>query len=274
MKIILAVFCVLCTPMLLAHGSVTEKIRQLDEKIVADPDNLQWRFQRGVQWLLNTQADHALDDLEFVLDRDAIYPQLQLYLGRAYVLAGHFAEAEEAFSTALLSAYGNADAEKDVLIQRGSLRQQRKQYAGAAEDWLRVIQLSTEPQSDWLLFAARNVYASGLQQKAIAILEQGLVQLGPVQLFHEQIIEWLLNQQQFDAAYARFDQLIQQSERPDLWHVRKADVLSQQKNKIAARQHYDAAWQLVQQLPAHIRQRAASVEYEQQLQKKLAAVSH
>jgi len=255
-----------------AHGDVSEKIRQLNAKVAVEPDNLQWRFQRGVQWLLNQHADDALDDFNVVAARDPMYPQIYFYLARSHAMEGNRDDALAAFEMAVMLSADNAEAQKDVLIQRASFLQQQKRYAAAADDWRRVLQLAQHPQSDWWLLAARNLYVAGARDKAMQLLDESMLKMGPVLLFEEQQIDWLLAQQKNDAALQRLDQLVARSERPELWLIRKGDVLLANNDKTQALEHFQQALDRFAQLPDHVKQRPATRQQLQQLQNKIASM--
>lgn len=253
-----------------AHGNVSEKIRQLNEKIERDPTHLPTRFARGVNWLLNTQADHALDDFNYVVEHDPHYPQVHLYLGRSHAALGDLDDAIEALSRAVVISLHEPLQQREALLWRATVHEQQENYLAAADDWSRVIRLSEQPQADWWLFAARNLARAQLKHEALMLLDEAQAQLGTVPLLVEQAINWYIDDRAYEQALQRIDMLINSSERADLWWFRQGEVYEKQGKHELARQSFAKAQTQFSQLPDYVKTRPANQQFWQTVQRKVA----
>ena len=73
----------------------------------------------------------------------------------------------------------------------------------------------------------------------------------------------------YDQALARLDKLATQGERPEIWLVRRGDILERAERREEARAAYQAAWTAIESVPPSRRRVRATVDLENQLQSAL-----
>jgi tetratricopeptide (TPR) repeat protein len=265
-----------CTAMLTitpawSHGDINEKIQRLNQKIQQEPNNPDWYFQRGMNWLLNQHFDHAQEDFAVVRKLAPEHPHVALYVGRSLLGENKPQAARLEFDKALSLAANDTQQQTEVLRWRAQAFADMNDAGHAAEDWLAAAQRSPNPQPDWYALAAKALRNDKRPQEALAALERGITHLGDILLLQDAAMEIEVQLKRYDAALARVEKQLETAERRDRWWVRKGDILLAAEKTQAAKQAYQQAQQLFSALPEHVRSRPASQQEQQILQHKLAA---
>jgi len=152
-----------------------------------------------------------------------------------------------------------ARAEARVLRARALTRLQRP--TEAADEWSRVTPLLRRPTPDHYVERARAIVEAGEARlgEAVALLDEGILRLGPAATLDLLAIELDLRRGRPEAALARVDRQATAAPRHEGWLMRRGEILEQAGRPAEARAAYAAALGAVDALP-EARRRARAVE--------------
>ena len=140
-----------------------------------------------------------------------------------------------------------------------------KRYLGSAAEFGRVIKLTrsraerVEPDMYLRRAEALAHAGSAYLDEAIEGLDEGLAELGDVVSLQLYALELEQNAQLWDAALRRVERSIARSRRPEVWWVRRGELLCECGRLPEARQSFATALQQIDALPG-LRRRVPAVE--------------
>jgi Tfp pilus assembly protein PilF len=124
---------------LLRQGQSREAESAFRQALRDDPDNAEMRDGLGSALLMQGRAKEALPEFDRAVSIDPNHYAYRINRGVALLQLDRTAEAEQEFSTALQSA--NMDDQKAALLNLGRVRFRTKDYAGAEQNFSRLLTL-------------------------------------------------------------------------------------------------------------------------------------
>lgn len=231
------------------HPGIDEQIRDLNQRIVAEPENAALFLRRGE--LHRIHRDWAKSEADYLkalqLDPDLLVAQR--CLGKMKLESDQPEKALPALDRYLAERPGDADA----LVTRARARARVGRHAAAAEDFTAAIESQADgrPRPEYYLERARAQMAGGGKNLDAALrgLDEGLAALGQPVTLQNYAIELELKGRRFDQALARLDAMWATSARKETWLIRRGEILEVAGRREQARDSYRRALAAVEALP-------------------------
>jgi tetratricopeptide (TPR) repeat protein len=206
-----------------AHGSVQERIDDLDRRLAIQPDDPELLAERGALYALDEQWAAAVRDYEDALDADPTLPGLEHRLAHAAYQTGDAQRALELSARVLAREPRHADAH----LVRARAHLALGHHAEAVADFARSIQLSEtpSPRSYRELAKAQAAWGADHVDEALASLRDGMQRLGPLVSLVETAIELEEARDAHAAALALVDLLPPLVKDSPLWRLKRAELL-------------------------------------------------
>jgi predicted Zn-dependent protease len=230
-----------------AHPEIEEALARIDELLQADAKNAALYLQRGD---LNAQHNDLIAadrDFRHAAQLSPDLKGLDCARGSLALAKGRLPEARAFFDRAVQANASDAEA----LVLRAKTLDELGERAAALADLNAALERIATPAPD--LFLARSRLCSN-SADAIRSLDEGIQRIGPVPSL---LLRALMLEQKAgrtDAALARLDALIAESERKESWLKMRGDVLAKAQRPAEARQSYAAARDAIRRLPDWLQQ--------------------
>lgn len=233
----------LCACVLSAHPEIDDALARLNPLLAASPNDATLYLARGE--LYAKHADWPLAEANFLraAELSPRLPGLDLARGALALATGQLADAR-AFLDRALSA--TPDDPTALILRARTLAQLRLPTAALA-DYAAAFQLLPTLPPELVLERAA-LYASPAD--ALRSLDEAIARTGPVPALHSRALELELSLGRIDAALARLALLTSTSERRELFHKRRGDILAAAGRPAEARAAYIAALAAISALPA------------------------
>jgi len=247
----------------LAHGPGEERIEEISALLAEQGDQGVLYADRGRVYMDNQHWQEAMEDFNKAALLDPGYVEYDLDRARLAYSAGDYFRALDFISLYLLR---HETATEALLIQARSYRE-LGQYRLAVISYEKALATRSIAGArvlpEWYVEFAEILILTGEKDRALQILQQGIERLGTIGVFQVMAVDLEVSLGRYDAALKRIDQLLNQSQRQDLWLARRADILFRAGRREEAERSYRQAWAALQQLPQRLQNVPAS--------KKLAA---
>jgi len=241
-----------------AHDDLHEQIARCSEKIAAEPNNAALYRRRAELHRLHEDWDRALADLERAGELEPDHPELDHARARVLLDAGWPRSALVIIDRflALHPKHGPGlwlRARALAALELGG------ESAAAYDLALRHLQVRTP---DHFLERAEAWRARGPDHldHAIAGLDEGMAELGPIISLQKLAITCELEQRDYAAALKRVDRTLEAAVRKERWLARRGEVLELAGCPAEAMASYQGALAAIESLPARHRNVAATVE--------------
>lgn len=232
-----------------AHPGIDEQIRDVTQRIAADPDDATLYLRRGELHRIHRDWTKAETDYRRALELDPDLVVVQRCIGRMKVEAGKPEQALQPLDKYL----DERPHDSKALVTRARARAKLGRHASAAEDFTRAIESQTDgrPRPEYYLERAREQVATGPKNldEALRGLDEGLAVLGQPVTLQDYAIELELKGRRYDAALARLDALWATSARKETWLIRRGEILEKAGRRDEARDSYRRALSAVEALP-------------------------
>jgi tetratricopeptide (TPR) repeat protein len=249
---------------LLAHGDLHTQIEQVSKEIRTHP-KAELFLKRGELQRAHGEYDSALKDYDLAANADAAMSAVDLCRGKALLEAGRLEQASEALNRFLAKMPSHSEG----FLFRARVRKELKQYQEAAKDYSRSIELTMDPRPEHYLERSQAFLKAGDKKEALAGLEAGMVRLGDIATLQSAAIEIDIQEQRYDAALARVDQLLLKAERTDLLLFRRAEILRLSGREIKAQRTYQEVLTAIEALPARLRASKATQTLEREVRQAI-----
>ena len=235
-----------------AHEGLHEQIVAVTAKIKRDPKNASLYLQRGELHRLHRDWPRAAADY----DRAArLQPDLTIVdLARGKMLfESHRLQQAKLVLDRFLSRQPN---HVEGFITRARVLAKMGARVQAAQDFTQALTSTPEPE---LYLERAHVLAEDERhiEEALRGLDEGINRLGPLVTLQLLAIDLELRRQNYDAALGRLDLIAAQSERKEMWLVRRAEILRNAGRIEEARATFKAALVAIESLPPNRRQNRA-----------------
>lgn len=239
-----------CTWNAFGHGDLERRIHAKTKAITQAPQNATLYLERGFLYHQHEEWDNALADYlqaqrlgltEKILSYRMAETYLELYLFRAGLICTQQYLAQDSL---------------DVKIHklRGELFYKSRAYDDAIYSFEYVVQHSVDlTPENYVTLAEVYAMKSPLQKEAVLeVIEQGLEKLGAnVFVLQEQKLNYLKKFNLVKQAIAQYNLIINNSNRKEGWHYKKATYLYQQKKFKDAKIQAEAAIKAFEALKPH-----------------------
>lgn len=268
---ILFVFCLLMSSLrpALAHGPGLEEIDKLTAQIAESGEASNLYVKRARVYQGNGHWQEAMADFDKAAELDPEYVEYDLDRARLTLEAGEYLRTLDFIDLYLLRHRNTTEA----LLIRARSYQALEQYQQAAESFeFALADLSTidgRPSPEWYLEFAETLVLTGDKEKAVTALREGIERLGPISVFQVKAAELEADLGLFDSALKRVDQLLNQSQRKDLWLSRRADILAMAGREDEAQRTYQQAYAALKRLPQRMQNLPVSRELADSLQARI-----
>jgi tetratricopeptide (TPR) repeat protein len=234
-----------------AHQEIEDAIARLNAAIAAAPADAELYLTRGE--LYAKHEDFVTAEANYLRAEELAprLPRLALAQGRLALAQHQPAEARSHLDRAL--ALDPRDAE--ALIIRGRAYFASGDRGRALADYNAALALLPQPRPE--LYLERAGYFAA-PADAIRSLDEGIARLGPVHTLQLRALALEESLGRIDAALARIDGLMAQSERRESWLKHRGDLLARAARHAEARAAYAAAIAEIAALPDWLRDSPAT----------------
>jgi len=262
---------ILCTLLLVgfwwtlgfSHGDLDIRIQQATQSIAAEPDNEELYFHRGKLYYQHEEYQKGIADFQTAQEKGFEGELVHLFLAKCYYSQKDYCKAE---SEVHIFYKINPD---HVIAHNlyGKILYQKKAYAQSASEFQYVIDHSIQAKPENYINAANSWSAleseSGDRQ-AIALLEKGLDDLGPVVSLQQKLISTLMDTKRYAQAIALQKSIIDTKNRKESAYYTLYELTLASGN-IAAN-----AWNL---LPQRIKRNSAMITLKQKIYHQMQSLT-
>ncbi|HQS57230.1 MAG: hypothetical protein B7Y56_00315 [Gallionellales bacterium 35-53-114] len=240
-----------------SHGDLHDQIDKISQHIHSGKPEAALYLKRGQLYLQHGNYPDAIVDLGKSMELDPKLKVAHYHLAQAYLAEGSSDTAEQHIKLFLKSlgpdTYGGLSRGYGLL---GKIHQKKNEHMEAVQAFEKSLKNNTLPAPVDYLQIARSYVKSGqqYQQKAIDILDQGIVRLGPVVTLQEEAIELELLLGNYDAALGRVETLRSQGISDANIFFKQASVMSKAGRFEEAQGCYKKALAEIERLPAYKQQ--------------------
>ena len=244
------------------HAGIHERLKDMDKRIAADPENPDLYIKRGELHRLHRGWGAALADYQHAADRDSDSDVVPFVRGRMFFETGRWADAKTDLDRLLRARPDH----REGLLTRARLLVKLEQPLAAVADYDKVIAGLKNPTPEYYLERAKALTSAGPDhlEQALDGLDQGIERLGPVFTLVDFVIHIELSLNQYDRAFERLDQ-IRPSMAPERWFHRRGAILSRMGRTDEARKSYSQALESLHAAPVRRRSTRAAKEFETEL---------
>lgn len=233
----------------LAHGSLAERLAELDRGLAADPRSATLWIERASLLRAEGRSGEALADLARAERAGADRATLDRERGLALLAGRRPDEAEAALTRWLARTPDDAVAR----AARASAQEALGRHREAAGEYARA--LADAPQSpaapEWWVGRARALTATTPPDfdAAIRTLDDAAARLGPAPAFEQTALALEIRAGRTDAALARLARMANATPRPEGFLVQRAELLESAGRRDEAAAAYGAALAALEDLP-------------------------
>jgi tetratricopeptide (TPR) repeat protein len=249
-----------------AHGPGQHEILEITEQLASGGARAELYAKRAHIYQNNEMWREAMADLESAARMDSQNARYDLERANLAVAAGEYLRALDFIELYLLRRGDNTVA---ALIRArayralGQFQQAEDSYSAALAN---LAGYDGRPMPEWYIEYADTLLLDDKTHDALQVLQLGIDRLGTLSVFQVKAAELEGELGLYDSALARIEQLLNQSQRKDLWLARRADFLALAGRDEEARQSYGQAYAALKQLPARLQNLPVSRELADRLQ--------
>jgi tetratricopeptide (TPR) repeat protein len=213
------------------HGEITQQIRELNAAIALTPEDASLHLRRGELHRIHRDFAAATVDINRAEALGADPREAAICHGRALLEAGRLEAALLPLARVIELDPENGRA----WVLRGRALAELGRLAEAVHAFDRAIATLPTPDPDVFLARAVVQREAGDLSAALAGLDEGVAQLGPLVVLQEPALEIEFALGRVDAALARLDSVARQAAWPTPWLVRRAEALADAGRPVEAR---------------------------------------
>lgn len=239
--------------LLAAHGNLHKEIEAATRQIQAAPENVALWLERASLSRQHADFDGALRDLHHARTLDPAAAEYDFLIGRTYAGARFYKSAILHLDRFLAKSPDHAEA----LLLRAKSRFVTKDLSGACADYDKAITRIEKPTPGQFLEQA---HAHALNPgagpiTAIARLEAAMERIGRVPTLQEAALQYEVQREDYAAAIARINKLLNEAPRKERWLIQLGQVLLRADRPDEARSCFQQVVQLIDALAPGVRAR-------------------
>lgn len=252
-------------PASLAHDDLARQIERLDRAIAADPTEVELYLQRAALHHAHQDTPAALTDLTRAEALNPAEASLWLLRGRVLLESGQASLSLPALERCLELQPGDGL----TLALRARARSQTGDSAGAEADYAAATASLARPGPELILERSQNLQSAGRHLEALAILDEGLGELGGAAALWDAALALEIQMGRWTEALARFEAPLQRPGSRASLLARRAEVLDLAGQPAAATLDRRRALAELDTLPPARRRTAANLELRRTLESRL-----
>lgn len=240
----------LLSPVVHAHEGLHEQIVAVTAKIKRDPKKASLYLQRGELHRLHHDWARATADYDRAARLQPSLIIVDLARGKMLFESRRLQQAKFVLDRFLRQQPDHVEGfitRARVLVRIGA-------HAQAARDFTQAMTLAPAPEPELYLERAQVLADGRYIDEALRGLDEGIGRLGPIVTLQLLAIDLELRRKNYDAALTRLDVIAAQSERKEMWLVRRAEILRNAGRIEEARATFKAALAAIESLPPDRRQ--------------------
>lgn len=248
-----------------AHGDLHERIVKVTEEIKVHRDSAYLYVKRGELYYQHEEHKKALKD--FAKAEKLGYSDLRLSYDSA--LALYRLRRSEAALQKIDAILAKAPDHVKAHRLKGQIHSETGDDERAAMSFERVIELASSRLPENYLdaaFAWMNTGTTAGRQKAIATVEKGILDLGPILTLLDGMVSICLENHDFDCAIKYQSEIIAQLERKEWALYERAVIYVQANHNEKAKRDLQAAEEAIGQLPVRLQQQTNTIELRNKIQ--------
>ena len=234
-----------------AHEGLHEQIVAVTAKIKRDPKNATLYLQRGELHRLHRDWSRAAADYDRAARLQPSLTIIDLARGKMLFESHRLQQAKFVLDRFLQQQPKHVEGfitRARVLARIGARDQ-------AARDFTQALTLAPTPEPELYLERAQVLTEDARYiEEALRGLDEGIARLGPLVTLQLLAIDLESRRKNYDAALTRLDLIAAQSERKEMWLVRRGEILRNAGRIEEARATFKAALDAIDALPPHRRQ--------------------
>ena len=234
-----------------AHEGLHEQIEAVTAKIRRDPKNASLYLQRGELHRLHRDWRRATADYDRAARLQPGLTIVDLARGKMLYESHKLQQAKLVLDRFLHEQPNHVEG----FITRARVLARMGDRVAAARDFTQALTLAPAPEPELYLERAQ-VLAEGERhiEDALRGLDEGIHRLGPIVTLQLLAIDLESRRRNYDAALSRLDSIAAQSERKEMWLVRRGEILRNAGRIEEARATFKAALVAIESLPPDRRQ--------------------
>ncbi len=238
-------------------GAIHDLIAAATADIEKRPNDAELFLKRGELYSRHGEWIAAIADFDRAAALDPMLLTVDLFRGRLHFYARRYEEAVKTLDRFIEKKPDVADA----FLTRARAKVQLQQFAAAADDYTRTIDLASSPQPEFFIERSQAIASQGPDKtrEAVASLDEGILKLGPIVTLVVPLIELEVGAKHFDAALRKIDPFLD-TQRGDVWLVRRGDILVKAGRPAEARAAYQSALEKIDTLPQRLRESKMTTE--------------
>jgi len=249
-----------------AHEGLHEQIVAITAKIKRDPKNASLYLQRGELHRLHRDWSRAAADYDHASRLQPSLVIVDLARGKMLLESRRFKPAKFVLDRFLSKQSDHVEG----LVTRARVLAKLGVRLEAARDFTHALAIAPTPEPELYLERAQVLAGSAEHlQEALRGLDEGIKRLGPLVTLELAAIDLELRRKNYDAALTRLDAITAQSERKEMWLVRRGEILKAAGREDEARQAFNAALVAIESLPPDRRQDRAIIALQQRARSAL-----
>jgi predicted Zn-dependent protease len=262
-KLISVVFVAICATFTCAdaraHEGLHEQIVAITAKIKRDPKNASLYLQRGELHRLHRDWARAAADYDRASRLQPTLSIVDLARGKMLFESRRLKQAKFVLDRFLRQHPTHVEG----LTTRGRVLAKLGSRLEAARDFTQAIALAQPPEPELYLERAQALTQDERYvQEELGGLDEGIKRLGPLVTLQLAAIDLELRRKNYDAALTRLDLVTAQSERKEMWLVRRGEILKAAGRNEEARTAFNAALVAIESLPPERRKNRAMTALE------------
>ena len=258
---LVVVTCVSFSPSLAnAHEGLHEQIAAVTAKIKRDGRNAKLYLQRGELHRLHRDWTRAVVDYNMAARLAPTLAIVDLARGKMLFESGRLTEAKLVLDRFLRKQPNHLEG----MVTRARVAGRIGDRLQAVQDFTQAITLAPVSEPELYLERAQTLAQdAATTAEALRGLDEGIKRLGPIVTLQSLAIDFELRLNNYDGALARLDSISQQSERKEMWLVRRGEILNSAGRREEARAAFNAALVAIESLPPERRQNRAVTALQQ-----------
>ena len=234
------------------HGDLHERIQQVTKEISVKPDSAFLFFKRGKLYFEHKKFEAAISDLDTAATLNYHGTICNLIYAKSYQQLNQGANAMKHIEEILHTDSFNVNA----LKIKGTLLLSQKEYKAAANQFELMIKHARKRLPENYLLAAKAWEADTLDTtpvKAIAILKKGIEDLGPLYIFHREMVFLFMKYSLFEEALEIQEKIIGQAKRKEKPYYEAALISLQTEKPELAEAYLNNAAAAIKALPPRLK---------------------
>lgn len=252
------------------HGDLDKRIKEISIKILQDPTNTDLFLNRGELYFQHEDYELSVKDFKVCEERDLISDRLNLNFSRSYRELQNYTDAEKYVNKILVKNPIHVLA----LKVKANIAFDQEEFEYSADLFRQVIEHVDKPHVDNYFEACQALENCGTKecmQEAIALVEEGVEDLGELMVLLDRGVSISLRLKDFAKAHVFQNKIIENASRKERTYYKKAMLFLEQGDNIKAKKNFQNAYTAFNNLPERIKKNKASKKFESELINQLNA---